>query len=102
MGNKDTAEVVGKGTIRLEMSTGCTLLLKEVRHVPDLRLSLISTGKLDDEGYYNTFGNGMWKLTKDSLVVAKGKKEGSLYKTRVKLSGAQLNAIEGSYDIWHQ
>lgn len=102
MGNKDTAEIVGKGDIRLEMSTGCSLLLKEVRHVPDLRLSLISTGKLDDEGHYSTFGNGMWKLTKGSLVVAKGKKDCSLYKTQAKLCKAQLNTVEGSFDKWHQ
>ncbi|KAF7129215.1 hypothetical protein RHSIM_Rhsim10G0143100 [Rhododendron simsii] len=47
---------------------GCVRIGNEdVRHVRDIRLNLISTGKLDDEGYNNHFGNGKWKLTKDSL-----------------------------------
>jgi len=54
-------------------------VLKDVRHVPDKRLNLISAGKLDDVGLLNHFGGGMWKLTKGSLIVSKGKKEGSLY-----------------------
>jgi len=34
---------------------------------------------LDDEGPYTTFGDGHWKVMKDNLVVARGKKQGSLY-----------------------
>lgn len=50
----------------LETNTGCKLFLKDVRHVPDIRLNLMSAGKLDDEGYKNQFGDGKWKLSKGS------------------------------------
>jgi len=40
----------------LKTGLECTLVLKDVRHVPDIRLNLISTGKLDDEGHINHFG----------------------------------------------
>ena len=44
--------------------------LKDVQHVPDLQLNLISASTLDRLGYENYFGSGKWKLTKGSLVVA--------------------------------
>ncbi|BBH04434.1 hypothetical protein Prudu_015575 [Prunus dulcis] len=46
----------------------------DVRHVPDMRLNLISTGLLDDEGYTNVFAEGKWKLSKNSLVLARGRR----------------------------
>jgi len=57
MGNKGKSQVVGMANIHLETSHGCKLVLKNVRHVPDLRLNLISRGYLDDEGYNNNFDN---------------------------------------------
>lgn len=79
MGNQDKSKIVGIGDIVLTTSIGCKLVLKDVRHVPTMRLNLISTGKLDDAGLVNYFGEGKWKLTKGSLIMARGKKEGSLY-----------------------
>ncbi|VFQ65265.1 unnamed protein product [Cuscuta campestris] len=70
MGNQDRSNIVGKGDIILETSTGCNLVLKDVRHVPAMRLNLISAGKLDDVGLVNYFGEGKWKLTKESLIMA--------------------------------
>ena len=49
-----------------------------MRHVPDLSLNLISGVALDLEGYVNYFGNGKWKLTKGSLVAARGKVRSTL------------------------
>ena len=46
MGNEDVSNIVGMGDICLETNIGCKLLLRDVRHVPDIRLNLISTGKV--------------------------------------------------------
>jgi hypothetical protein len=54
-------------------------LLKEVRHVPDLRKNLISTGQLESEGCISIFTDKTWKVIKGSLVIAKGEKVGTLY-----------------------
>ncbi|KAI5315217.1 hypothetical protein L3X38_044393 [Prunus dulcis] len=70
MGNDKLSKIVGRGDISLETNTSCHLVLKDVRHVPDMRLNLISTGLLDDEGYTNVFVEGKWKLSKNSLVLA--------------------------------
>ena len=46
------------GDVELETSIGCKLVLKYVRHVPKMRFSLISVGKLDDEGYHSHLREG--------------------------------------------
>ncbi|VFQ98154.1 unnamed protein product [Cuscuta campestris] len=74
MGNDGRSQVVGIGVVVLETKTGMKLVLKNVRHAPDICLNLISTSVLDDEGYVSTFGDGQCKLTKGSLIVARGKK----------------------------
>ena len=73
MGNEAKCEIVGMGDVELETSIGYKLVLKDVRHVPKMRFSLISIGKLDDEGYHCHLGEGKWKLTKGSLVLALGR-----------------------------
>ena len=68
MGNEAKCEIVGMRDVKLETSIGCKLILKDVRHVPEIRFSLIPVRKLDDEGYHSYLGEGKWKLTKGSLV----------------------------------
>ena len=85
MGNDSYADIVGIGDIYVRTNTGYTLILKDVRHVPDIRLNLISTHVLDKEGYGNYFCGEKWRLSKGSLVFAKGKICCTLYKTQVKL-----------------
>lgn len=72
MDNKTVSRVTGVGTICLETSIGTKLVLNNVKHAPDVRLHLISVGGLDDEGYVSTNGAGKWKLTKGSMIVARG------------------------------
>ena len=83
---------------------GCTLALKDVRHILDLRLNLISVHMLDKDGYTHFINSGNWKLTKGSLVVTRGRLYCSLYKTEVKVCGGQLNAVDDgtSPDLWHK
>ena len=50
MGNEGVSQIVGMGDICLKTDIGCKLLLKDVRHISDIRLNVISTEKLDDEG----------------------------------------------------
>ena len=58
LGNEGASKIVGIGDICLETSIGCKLLLKDVKHVPNIRFNLIFTSKLDDNGYTNQFGEG--------------------------------------------
>jgi hypothetical protein len=65
--------------VTLVRENGSKLVLKDVRHVSGMRLSLISTGKLDDVDMINQFGVGRWKLSQGNTIIDCGKKEGSLY-----------------------
>ena len=80
MGNDDTCKLVGIGEVCLLTSTGCRMVLKDVSHVPNIRLNLILTGQLIDEGYSVTFINDIWKFCKGNLVLpsetASGNNEG--------------------------
>ncbi|RVW62633.1 Retrovirus-related Pol polyprotein from transposon TNT 1-94 [Vitis vinifera] len=64
MGNDGSAKAIGMGDVCLETSNGTMLTLKNVKHIPDIRMNLISIGKLDDEGFCNTFRDSQWKLTR--------------------------------------
>ncbi|CAA0822298.1 Unknown protein [Striga hermonthica] len=66
-------------------------------------MNLISTGKLDDEGFCNTFRDGKWKLTKGSLIVARGQKYTSLYVMNVKITDPMINAVDDEriVELWH-
>ncbi|KAG8387460.1 hypothetical protein BUALT_Bualt02G0023600 [Buddleja alternifolia] len=99
MANHGVTEVIGMGNINLETDTGCRLILRDVKHIPDIRLNIISTGKLDDEGYVSHFGEGKWKLTKGSLITAKGKKKNSLYLMQAKLSNGESERRESSQEV---
>ncbi|KAK9906214.1 hypothetical protein M0R45_002714 [Rubus argutus] len=56
MGNESYSKISGIGDICLLTDVGCQLILKDVRHVPGLRLNLLSTGVLDQEGYHHHGG----------------------------------------------
>ncbi|KAG8373421.1 hypothetical protein BUALT_Bualt11G0022500 [Buddleja alternifolia] len=99
MVNHGVTEVIGMGNINLETDTRCRLILRDVRHIPNIRLNIISTGNLDDDGYVSHFGEGKWKLTKGSLITAKGKKKNSLYLMQAKLSNGESERRESSQEV---
>ncbi|PKI43124.1 hypothetical protein CRG98_036503 [Punica granatum] len=103
MGNGQSCKIVGIGDVYLETELGCKLLLKKVRNVPKICLNLISTGQLNDEGYNNKFSNGRWKLSKDSLIMARGQKTDTLYRLRVRHNSGQVDVAEDYLiKIWHR
>ena len=63
MGNEGTCWIVGIGDVWLSTPTGCKMLLKDVRHVPEVRLNLILAGRLDDEGYMGSIRNDSMKFS---------------------------------------
>ncbi|KAL6320961.1 hypothetical protein AAG906_010770 [Vitis piasezkii] len=91
IGNEVKREIIGMGDVKLETSIRCKLVLKDVRHVLEMRFSLISIGKLDDEGYHSHLGEGKWKLTKGSL-------------TEAKLVKGEVNIVKNvaSIELWHK
>ena len=65
-------------------NVGSVVMLKNVQHVPNLRMNVFSTLVMDRAGYCNHLGNGRWKITKGLLVVARGHACYGMYKANVK------------------
>ena len=93
MGNTNYSKIVGIGDVCIKTNVGFIVMLKNVRHVPDLCFNLISTPFMDRAGYCNHLGNGRWKLAKGLMVVARGCICCDLYKTRVKACKKKFNAV---------
>jgi hypothetical protein len=75
----EPCQIVGMSKVQITQKNGNQWLLKKVRHIPDLRRNLISTGQLESEWCISTFTDKAWKVTKISLVMEKGEKVGTLY-----------------------
>ena len=103
MGNHVASKIVGIGEVTLMTENGSKLMLKEVRCVPEMRLNLVSTGKLDEAGMINQLGAGRWKLSRGSMIIARGKKEGSLYIMQGKICKWEINvAQDTTKELWHK
>ncbi|GJS53430.1 putative RNA-directed DNA polymerase, partial [Tanacetum coccineum] len=94
MGNTGLSRIAGIRDIYLKFDTGMELVLHNVKHVLDMRLNIILTCLLDEDGYHNSSGNSLWKVTLGSLIVARGKRESKLYMTHPKISKSIVNAID--------
>ena len=58
VGNSQHYVVFGIGSVELNLLGGSTLVLHDVRHVPDLSRSLISMGQLDEVSILLGFSSG--------------------------------------------
>lgn len=55
MGNNNLSKVIGKRDIWLMEENKIRLIFRDVRHILNIWLNLISIRRLDDEGLHNTF-----------------------------------------------
>ncbi|KAJ9557170.1 hypothetical protein OSB04_011784 [Centaurea solstitialis] len=98
-----TLDITGIGDVGVKTSLGTTWTLKDVRVILILKKMLISAVQLDDQGYWTTFGRGQWKVVKENLVIARGKKRGTLY--MVEIPDDEVNAVTNELKpsrLWHQ
>ncbi|KAE8728454.1 FACT complex subunit SPT16-like [Hibiscus syriacus] len=102
LADDETLKIVGKGDIRLKLPNQTTWKLTGVRHISGLKRNLISVGQLDGEGYSTTFSGCEWKITKGALVIARGKKTGTLYVTSNLENIIAVADADGKSNLWHQ
>ena len=108
MGDDTPCEVAGIGTVQIKMFDGCIRTLSDVRHIPNLKRSLISLCTLDRKGYKYSGGDGILKVTKGSLVVMKADiKSANLYHLRGTTILGNVAAVSDSLsnsdatNLWH-
>ncbi|VFQ80704.1 unnamed protein product [Cuscuta campestris] len=82
-------DVTGMGEIVLKTPAGFWTL-KDVKVVLALKKSLISVRQLDEQGHEVKFRDGQWKVVKGNLIMAHGKKRGSLYMVELPSEGVTV------------
>jgi hypothetical protein len=71
LGDDAPCKIVGMRKVQIKRNNRNQWLLKEVRHVPNLRKIMISIGQLASEGCISIFIDKVWKVTKGSLMITK-------------------------------
>ncbi|KAH9668238.1 hypothetical protein KPL70_021339 [Citrus sinensis] len=79
MGNNAMCRVIGIGTVKLRLQDGTLLMIKQVRHVPDLKRNLISLGMFDQIGYSIRLESGDLRVLDGSKTVLKGNRKNGVY-----------------------
>lgn len=69
MGNASTVQVKGKGTVKIEFTSGKTLTLKHVFYVPEVRKNLIYVPLLNKFGFKCLFEGNKFILSKGGMFV---------------------------------
>lgn len=102
LGDNKACEIVGKRDILLSLKGGVKWLLKDVCHVPKLKRNLISVSQLCAQGFVTSLTDS-WKVTKGSMLVAKGDKIRSLYIVEnIGEVGAAMTIEDSNSELWHQ
>ena len=93
-----------RGAGDMHIKTACNVMFKltSVSYVPGLKRNLISMGQLDDAGYVVHFKDASWKITRGAVVIMKGSKCGTLYKTTLSKDCIALVGSENDTMTWHQ
>ena len=96
LGDDRVCPIVGLGTIKLNLEGGVVAVLKQVRHVPEIKRKLISVAMLDQEGYVVKIENGTMNVFKDSSRIMRGKKEHGIYVLQGNSESIEANVTESS------
>ena len=102
LGDDKPCKIVGMGKVLVKQQNGNQWLLKEVRHVLDLKKNLISKGQLGGEGCVTNFTDKTWKVTKGALVIEKGENLGTSYLCNgISNSVNALTSKGVDAELWH-
>ena len=72
LSDSHTAQVLGKGKVMLKLTSGKTLALSDVLHVPNIRENLVSVALLGKVEVKVSFESDRIVMTKNNIFVGKG------------------------------
>ena len=77
--------------------------MREVCHVPEVKLNLISVNQLDDEGHEGSIRNDTTKFYKGSVIVVGAQKINTLYLMHAWICWKEVNmAADAAGELWHK
>ena len=71
LGDSHTTQVLGKGKVILKLTSGKTLALNDVLHVPNIRANLVLDALLEKVGVKVSFESNRIIMTKNNIFVGK-------------------------------
>lgn len=83
LGDAHTTIVAGIGDVELKFTSGKILILKDVKHTPEIRKNLVSGFLLNKAGFTQTIGGDLFTLTKNNVFVGKGYATDGMFKLNV-------------------
>jgi len=101
-GWRRTTPILGKGNVLLKPTSGKTLALNDVLHVPSIRVNLISVALLSKVGVKVSFEFDKIVMTKNNVFVGKGYCDQGLFVLNIYeiMNESESSAyIVDSYDI---
>jgi hypothetical protein len=103
MGNGSHACVLGVGTVILKFTSGKTVLLKNVQHVPSIKKNIVSGSLLYRDGYKLVFESNKYILSKYGTFVGKGYDSRGLFRLSLHnvCNKYVNNVILNESYVWH-
>src|SRR3954467_11397913 len=104
MGNSSHASVHGVGTVDLKFTSGKTVRLKNVHHVPSINKNLVSGSLLCRDGYKIVFESNKFVISKYGTFVGKGYECGGLFRLSLsEICNKVVNHIYTNFEsnVWH-
>jgi len=104
MGNGSRAHVLGVGTVILKFTSGMTVPLKSVQHVPSIKKNLVSASMLCRDGYRVVLESNKCVVSKHGSFVGKGYDCGGLFRLSLHdVCNKLVNSVDVSdeSDLWH-
>ncbi|OMO89770.1 Integrase, catalytic core [Corchorus capsularis] len=106
LGDSRAAQVQGKGKVLLKLTSGKTLALQDVLHVPNIRANLISVSLLGKVGVKVSFESDKIVMTKNNVLVGKGYCNQGLFVLNIVNVIMNGNASSSAYmvdsmELWH-
>jgi len=78
--NGSHARVLGVGMVILKLTSGKTVQLENMQHVPTIKKNLVSGSLMCRDGYKLVFGSNKCILSKSRMFVEKGYDSGGLFR----------------------
>jgi len=104
MGNGSHAHVLGVGTVILKFTSGNTVPLKSVQHVPSIKKNLVSASMLCTDGYKVVLESNKYVVSKHGIFVGKGYDCGGLFHLSLHDEcNKMVNSVNifDESDLWH-
>lgn len=101
MGNSSSANVKGIGKVDLNFTSGKTVTLNDVYHVPEIRKNLVFGGLLNKHGFKLVFVSDKFVLTKGGTFVGKGYYCNGMFKMNINNKANIYAYIVDSLSLWH-